>query len=281
MLIRNRLNLFRRCAAEFTGTFGLVFAGTGAIMVDHISGGMVTNLGIGLTFGLIVAAMIYSLGHISGAHINPAVTLGFAVARKFPWKEVPFYGIAQLSGAAAASLVLWGLLGNTAEMGATTPSGSAWQSFGDRNSPYILPHAGHHCCGHRPEGPEAGRTTGHRRDRSPGGHLCRSHFRSVNEPRQVVGSGSRRMDMGPPLDILGGACHRSGTGCHAVPVPGKRRQAHQRRHFRKLTHFRIHEARKRVPLAHTGVQQECRNAFVRWQSGLAAAVLAAMLTPCA
>ena len=130
MLIRNRLDLFRRCAAEFTGTFGLVFAGTGAIMVDQLSGGVVTNLGIGLTFGLVVAAMIYSLGHVSGAHINPAVTLGFAIARRFPWREVPFYGIAQLGGAAAASLVLWGLLGNTADMGATTPSGSVWQSFG-------------------------------------------------------------------------------------------------------------------------------------------------------
>ena len=130
MLIRNRLDLFRRCAAEFTGTFGLVFAGTGAIMVDQLSGGVVTNLGIGLTFGLIVAAMIYSLGHVSGAHINPAVTIGFAVARRFPWREVPFYGIAQLCGAAAASLVLWGLLGNAADMGATTPSGNVWQSFG-------------------------------------------------------------------------------------------------------------------------------------------------------
>ncbi len=130
MLIRNRLDLFRRCAAEFTGTFGLVFAGTGAIMVDQISGGVVTNLGIGLTFGLVVAAMIYSLGHVSGAHINPAVTLGFAIASRFPWREVPFYAAAQLGGAATASLVLWGLLGNAADMGATTPSGSVWQSFG-------------------------------------------------------------------------------------------------------------------------------------------------------
>ncbi len=130
MLIRNRVDLFRRCAAEFTGTFGLVFAGTGAIMVDQISGGAVTNLGIGLTFGLIVAAMIYSLGHVSGAHINPAVTLGFALARRFPWREAPLYAGSQLGGAAAASLVLWGLLGNAADMGATTPSGGAWQSFG-------------------------------------------------------------------------------------------------------------------------------------------------------
>ncbi len=130
MLVRNRLDLFRRCTAEFTGTFGLVFAGTGAIMVDRLFGGVVTNLGIGLTFGLIVAAMIYSLGHVSGAHINPAVTLGFAIARRFPWREVPFYGVAQLGGAATASLGLWGLLGKAADMGATTPSGGVWQSFG-------------------------------------------------------------------------------------------------------------------------------------------------------
>ena len=67
--------LIRKCVAEFIGTFALVFAGTGAIIVNDLSGGSITNLGIGLTFGLIVAVMIFSLGHVSGAHINPAVTL--------------------------------------------------------------------------------------------------------------------------------------------------------------------------------------------------------------
>lgn len=118
----------RRFVSEMVGTFGLVFAGTGAIIVNEISEGQVTHVGIGLTFGLVVAAMIYATGHISGAHINPAVTLGFALARHFPWREVPYYWAAQLGGATLASLVLLGLLGDTADMGATLPSGEAWQS---------------------------------------------------------------------------------------------------------------------------------------------------------
>ena len=122
-------SVIRRCTAEFIGTFGLVFAGAGAIMVDFTSGGEVTNLGIGLVFGLIVAAMIYAIGHISGAHINPAVTLGFALARHFPWKWVPHYWTSQLAGAAAACLVLRCLFGDVADMGATLPSGSVWDSL--------------------------------------------------------------------------------------------------------------------------------------------------------
>ena len=121
--------VLRRCTAEFIGTFGLVFAGAGAIMVDFTSGGEVTNLGIGIVFGLVVAAMIYATGHISGAHINPAVTLGFALSRHFPWKWVPHYWSSQLLGASAAALVLRALFGDVANMGATLPSGSVWDSL--------------------------------------------------------------------------------------------------------------------------------------------------------
>ena len=122
--------MLRACVAEFVGTSGLLFAGTGAIMVNDLSGGQVTHLGIGLTFGLIVAAMIFATGHISGAHINPAVTLAFALCRHFPWRRVPLYVAAQLTGAAAAGLTLLAILGDVAHMWATLPTGSDPQALG-------------------------------------------------------------------------------------------------------------------------------------------------------
>ena len=94
----------KKLTAEFLGTFALVFAGTGAIVVNETSGGAITQVGIALTFGLIVLAMIYTLGDISGAHINPAVTIGFWVARRFPVAEVLPYIVSQCAGALAASL---------------------------------------------------------------------------------------------------------------------------------------------------------------------------------
>ena len=120
----------RRCLTEALGTAILVFAGTGAIVIDEISGGRVTHLGIGLTFGMTVCAVIYATGHISGAHINPAVTLGFALAKHFPWRDVPLYWGAQLVGAAIGSAGLLVLFGQTGNMGATVPAGSALQSLG-------------------------------------------------------------------------------------------------------------------------------------------------------
>ena len=121
--------MLKRLAAELIGTFGMVFAGTGAIMINELSGGKVTHLGMGITFGLIVAAMIFTFGSKSGAHINPAVTLGFASTRRIRWGVAAYYIPAQLAGGILASLALYYLLGPAANMGATLPSGSVEQSL--------------------------------------------------------------------------------------------------------------------------------------------------------
>lgn len=119
----------KKLAAEFIGTFSLVFAGTGAIVIDDVSGGAVTHVGVALTFGLIVLAMIYTLGDISGAHINPAVTIAFWFSRRFPSREVLPYVASQCAGALAASGTLRFLFPQNSSLGATVPTGSPWQSF--------------------------------------------------------------------------------------------------------------------------------------------------------
>src|ERR1043165_1000391 len=98
----------RRYTAEALGTFALVFCGTGAIVINQQSGGVIGHAGIAATFGLIVTAMIYTFGDVSGAHINPAVTIAFSIARLFKWKDVAPYILAQLIGAFLASLLLKG-----------------------------------------------------------------------------------------------------------------------------------------------------------------------------
>jgi aquaporin NIP len=115
--------------AEFLGTFALVFAGTGAIVIDSVTGGAVSHAGVAITFGLIIMAMIYAVGDVSGAHFNPAVTFGFFVAGRFEKSRVIPYIASQLSGAIFASVLLRLLFGNVAALGATIPAGSASQSF--------------------------------------------------------------------------------------------------------------------------------------------------------
>ena len=118
----------KRYVAEAIGTFCLVFAGTGAIVINDVSGGKVTHVGIALTFGLIVMAMIYAVGHVSGAHINPAVTFGFWLSRRLPGNVVGPYIVSQLIGAFAASGLIW-LMFTHETLGATHPAGSAIQTF--------------------------------------------------------------------------------------------------------------------------------------------------------
>src|SRR4051812_11755583 len=121
--------LLKKFVAEFIGTFALVFAGTGAIIINDTSGGVVTHVGIALTFGLVVMTMIYAVGEISGAHFNPAVTLGFWFSGRFNVAWVAPYIGTQLAGAVAASAVLHGLFPKHLTLGATLPAGSEMQSF--------------------------------------------------------------------------------------------------------------------------------------------------------
>lgn len=119
----------RQFAAEFLGTYILVFAGCGAIVVNTVSGGAITHPGIALTFGLVVLAMIYAVGDVSGAHLNPAVSLGFVVAGRFPLRTLPRYVLAQCLGALVAGGTLRLLFPDHQTLGATVPSGLPLQSF--------------------------------------------------------------------------------------------------------------------------------------------------------
>jgi aquaporin Z len=116
----------REAYAEGIGTFILVFAGTGAVMVNKISGGAITHLGISFVFGAVVAALIYGIGHLSGAHFNPAVTLAFWASGFFPKRRVLPYILAQSVGAIAASTLLLIALGPVAKLGATLPLNDNW-----------------------------------------------------------------------------------------------------------------------------------------------------------
>jgi aquaporin NIP len=123
------LLMHRRVIAELIGTFALVFCGTGAIIINDISGGVITHSGIALSFGLVVLAMIYAIGDISGAHLNPAVTLAFLSSGRMPVTEVLPYMTAQCGGAIAASLALHLLFPFHPTLGTTLPKGSDIQSF--------------------------------------------------------------------------------------------------------------------------------------------------------
>src|SRR5437762_8300895 len=123
------MEMAKKLAGECFGTFALVFAGTGAIVIDEVTGGGVSHVGIALTFGLIVLAMVYTLGDISGAHINPAVTIGFWAARRFDADKILPYIVSQCAGALLASAILRLLFPVNITLGATLPAGPLLQSF--------------------------------------------------------------------------------------------------------------------------------------------------------
>ena len=119
----------KKYLAEFIGTFALVFCGTGAIIINSESGGVITHIGIAMTFGLVIACMIYTLGDISGAHFNPAVTLAFWASKFLAPKEILPYILSQCAGAFTASAILKFLFPANQMLGTTLPSGDPTQSF--------------------------------------------------------------------------------------------------------------------------------------------------------
>jgi aquaporin NIP len=123
------LSLWRRSAAECVGTFALVTGGCGAIVVNQSTGAL-GHVGVAASFGLVIMVMIAAIGHLSGAHFNPAVTVAFALTRHFPWRDVPGYLVGQVLGAVVGALVLRGLFGLGAGLGVTLPAGSPLQALG-------------------------------------------------------------------------------------------------------------------------------------------------------
>ncbi len=124
------LGLGRRALTEGLAAFALVFAGCGAIVADAVYGGVLGAVGVALTFGLIIMAMVYACGHLSGAHINPAVTVAFTLTRHFPARDATAYVAAQLAGPAAAALLLLAVWPDKpGDLGATVPSVGVGSAF--------------------------------------------------------------------------------------------------------------------------------------------------------
>ena len=119
----------RKYFSEFLGTFTLVFCGTGAIIIDEQSGGLIGHVGIAITVGLVILSMIYTFGETSGAHFNPAVTIGFAISNRFPFQQILPYILSQIAGAFFATIILKFLFPENINLGSTNPAGSQIQSF--------------------------------------------------------------------------------------------------------------------------------------------------------
>lgn len=119
----------KKYIAEIIGTFALIFCGTGSAIINEVTGGVVGQVGIGITFGLIVMTMIFTFGSTSGAHLNPAVSIGFSALKKLNRTDLLGYIAAQLLGAFLASYTLAFLFPSSTNLGATLPSGSQSQSF--------------------------------------------------------------------------------------------------------------------------------------------------------
>jgi len=116
------IEVFAKAACEFVGTAAIVFFASGAVMVSAVLGAIPTPLLAGSASGLVVMIVVWSFGGISGAHVNPALTLVFALTRRFSWRLVPIYIVAQMLGSVAGAGLLYGILGTSANMGANLPN---------------------------------------------------------------------------------------------------------------------------------------------------------------
>ena len=208
----------KKLVAEFLGTFCLVFAGTGAIVIDTVTGGAVSHVGVALTFGLIVMAMIYTIGDISGAHINPAVTIGFFAARRFEARSVFPYVLSQCAGALMASIALRCLFPQSAMLGATMPAGSAMQSFVlemilTALLMFVILSVS---TGAREKGITAGIAVG--AVIGLGGIVCRAYLWRLNESRSLARTGGGVRTPQRFVDLSCGTSSRSRARCNRVPL---------------------------------------------------------------
>ena len=209
--------LLTRSAAEAVGTFILVFAAAGSVMVTELSNNQVSSLVPSFGSGLVVAAMVYVFGPISGAHINPAVTLALALNKHMPWRHTPAYWAAQIAGASARG-------GHTAadawKRSRTGRSLAVGRQLGvtvDGDCPNLHPSPSDQRG--RCESQQARQCVGrdYRRDGLPGHDAGGAGIRWLDEPRPLLRPRSRWMDVDAPLAVLGRAHHRSGRRSGLLP----------------------------------------------------------------
>jgi glycerol uptake facilitator-like aquaporin len=200
---------------EFRGTFVVVFAGTGAIIANDVSDGMIRHAGIAMTFGLIVMTMIYAVGDVSGAHLNPVVSIGLWVAQRLPLWEAVLYSLSQTDGGALASLAVGMAFPQHPTLGATLPAVSASKAF---LLEVLLTLFCHHSClqGHQWKRVD-GRFGGGRYD-DPGSDVCRTGHRRLDESGPFVGARTGIWILAAPLDSSSCTLSRSVSGRVLLPA---------------------------------------------------------------